>query len=98
MNNKEEILSRREELIMRTLKQEYDFVYDHLAKLAREKLEIDSKEQCQDDLTETECHEGHNSESSTSVDFDEAKELLDKHQARLEILQKFTANPYCRKS
>ena len=93
MNTKEEILNRREEMIMRTLKQEFEFVYNHLCKLSREKLEIDSQIQCQDELNvlatdgvHTEHFEGHNSESSAGVDFDETKDILDRHQERLDII------------
>lgn len=93
MNTKEEVLNKREEIILRILKNDFDFVYKHLCKLSRDKLEVASKEKCQDELNDlatesvhTEYLDGHNSETSAGVDFDETKDILDNHQERLDII------------
>ena len=93
MKTKAEILERRKVIAMNILMTDYEFFYEHLVKIARKKLEIESQELCENDLNDhandglhTEQMDGHHSDTSTALDFDETKAIMDGHQERLEII------------
>lgn len=93
MNTKEEVFARLDVIVMEKLKSEYGFMYDHLVKESRTKLEQDSRDICQDDMNDqatdgvhSEQIDSHHTDLSASVDFDEISSAMDRHNERLAII------------
>jgi hypothetical protein len=90
MKTKEEILEIRESIAIKNLKSEYGFIYDHLILAAREELETRMETYVSDELSDisnenihTECFDGHHRESSTGLDFEDAKKAMDEYAANM---------------
>lgn len=93
MKTGSEILERREKIVMDKLKTEFQFMYDHIVQLSRKSLEVYAQECCNDELNDhandglhTEQLDGHHQDTSTSLDFDATKEIMDDHQKVLELI------------
>lgn len=93
MTTKDEILKSREKIVMDTLKGEFSFIYDHIVKNLRSKLEQDSQDKCADDLDALandglhhEQMDATHSSTNVSLDFEDTKNIMDEHQARLDLI------------
>ena len=94
MKTEKEILELRDRLVMVSLKNDYKFIYDHLLLCVREGLEKKMQEESEGALEDTvmdsihtEHLDGHHSNTSASIGFEDAKEILDTYEANMQTIK-----------
>lgn len=99
MKTKQELELQIDEIVMRSLKQDFAFFYNHLRLLARPKLEASLKDSISDNINDAvndglhhEQMDEYHSSVSTSLDFDEVKKFMDEHESALGLVAEIYAD------